>query len=135
MVLTEAAPTVAASPVPPPPSSGARLSGHLFTADISDTKYNYRVLKLNGSLFVYIGPADNEHFTEMAVAMPVSTGDCLTTTIMGEQLGCSHELAANFAKKLSKQVFVSCNVPEERQIRPVLAKRFAEEVRSFPEHF
>lgn len=115
----------------------SRLTAHLFSVDITDTLYNYRVLRMNQSLFIYIGPAEQETFQEMAVAMPstVGTATCIGTTILGDPLGISLELATSFAKRLQKQVFVSCNVPAEREIRPALVRRFAEEVGQFPEHF
>lgn len=113
------------------------MTGHYFTADIGDTLYNYRVLRMNASIFVYIGPAETENFNEMAVAMPVAADskEYVATTILGEQLGNSHELASNFARRLQKPVYVSCNIPAEREIRPALTRRFVEEVRQYPEHF
>lgn len=117
-------------------SEASRMQGHLFSTDISDNKYNFRVLKMQDSLFVYIGQSDAEVFTEMAMAMLMpDTGECLATTIMGEQLCCSQELAANLAKKLKKQVYLSCNVPQEPHIRPALCKRFADEVKQSPDYF
>lgn len=112
------------------------LQGHFFSTDISDNKYNFRVLKMQDSLFIYIGPNEAEVFTEMAMAMPMpDNGECLATTIMGEQLCCSQELAVNIAKKLKKQVYLSCNVPQEPHIRPALCKRFADEVKQSPDYF
>lgn len=116
-------------------SGTSGLQSHLFSTDISDNKYNFRVLKMQDSLFIYIGQSDAEVFTEMAMAMPMADGECLATTIMGEQLCCSQELAVNLAKKLKKQVYLSCNVPQEPHIRPALCKRFAEEVKQSPDNF
>lgn len=113
----------------------SRLEGHIFTADISDSLYNYRILKMKDSLFVYLGENDCEVFTEMAMAMPMPNGECLVTTILGEHLGSSQELALNFAKKLKKQVYLSCNVPQDRQIRPALSRRFIEEYKQNPDKF
>lgn len=120
--------------VPVPEASS--MQGHLFSTDISDNKYNFRVLKMQNSLFIYIGQSDAEVFTEMAMAMPMpGNSECLATTIMGEQLCCSQELAVNLAKKLKKQVYLSCNVPQEPHIRPALCKRFVDEVKQSPDYF
>lgn len=114
----------------------SRFQGHLFSVDISDSQYNFRVLKMRDSLFVYIGQSGQEVFDEMAMAMPMAdSGECVATTIMGEQLCTSQELATNFAKKLKKQVFLSCNVSPEPHIRPALSKRFADELRAMPDKF
>lgn len=117
------------------PSPSRTLQGHIFSTDISDNKYNFRVLKMKDSVFVYIGQSDAEVFTEMAMAMPMPSGEYLATSIIGEQLCCSQELAVNLAKKLKKQVYLSCNVPQEPHIRPALCKRFADEVKQCPESF
>lgn len=118
-----------------PIPEACHLHGHRFSVDITDSQYNFRVLKMRDSLFVYIGQSGVEVFTEMAMAMPMNSGECVATTIMGEQLCSSQELAINFAKKLKKQVFLSCNVPQEPHIRPALSKRFADELRATPDHF
>lgn len=120
-----------------PPIVPSQFTGHRFSADIGDTLYTYRILRMDQSLFVYIGTAEQELFTEMAVAMPMvaNNSECIATTIIGEQLCSSHELAAQFARRLQKQVYVSCNVPTEREIRPALTRRFVDEVRQCPEHF
>lgn len=80
MVNNEPAPVVVPS----------HLDSHKFSVDLTDTLYNFRVLRLNRSLFVYIGPAEQENFQEMAVSMPTGNGaECLTTTILGEQMNSS----------------------------------------------
>lgn len=118
------------------PSVHSHLTGHLFSADIGETLYNFRVLRMDASLFVYIGSAGQETFQEMAVAMPAPAGTTTSgTTILGDPLGSSLELATSFAKRLQKQVYVSCNVPAELEIRQALVRRFVEEVRACAEHF
>lgn len=112
----------------------SKWSGHLFSADISEVKYNFRVLKMNQSVLIYIGPTENESFDEMAMALP--TVDTVSTTIIGTQMGCdSQEMAQQFAKRLKKQVFVSCNVPSNNTIRPLLVKCVADEIKRNPDAF
>lgn len=112
----------------------SKWTDHLFSADISDVKYNFRVLKMNQSVLIYIGPTENETFDEMAMALP--TADAVSTTILGTQTGCdSQEMAQQFAKRLKKQVFVSCNVPLNNTIRPLVAKCVADEIKRNPEAF
>lgn len=114
----------------------SRFKDHLFTADISDTTYKYRVLRMHDSIFIYIGQGDNETFDEMAVAMPMTNNEVVSTRIIGVDIGCeSQEMAKTFARKLNKQVFLSCNVDSDKMIRPMLAKHLSDEIKKCPEAF
>lgn len=127
MSTTESS-AVAVSRVP------SKWTSHLFSADISEVKYNFRVLKMTQSVLIYIGHSENETFDEMAMALP--TADTVSTTILGAQMGCdSQEMAQQFAKRLKKQVFVSCNVPSNNTIRPLVVKCVADEIKRSPEAF
>lgn len=117
----------------------SNLKEHFFTLEMDDHLYNYRILKMKDSLFIYIGEDKNEQFNEMAMAMPSQTagsGEILKTTILGDFLvGESQEFARNFSKKLDKLVFVSCNVSSDRDIRALLEKRISQEIKNVPEAF
>lgn len=114
----------------------SRLKEHFFTADIGDVMYKYRILKMKESIFIYIGQGDNEVFDEIAVAMPMENNDVVSTRVIGVDVGCeSQELAKIFAKKLNKQVFLSCNVDSDKMIRPMLAKNLSDEIKKCPEAF
>lgn len=91
---------------------------------------------MSDSIFIYIGQGDNEIFNEMAVAMPMANSEVISTRIIGDDVGCeSQEMAKTFAKKLNKQVFLSCNVDSDKMIRPMLAKHLSEEIKNRPEAF
>ncbi|XP_031640970.1 proteasome assembly chaperone 4-like [Contarinia nasturtii] len=108
--------------------------GHFFTAEISEELYTFRVLKMNQSLFIYIGQFENEVLDELAMSVPVE--DFVSTTIIGTLHGCdSQELAQQFTRRLKKQVFVSCNIPSNNLTRLMLVKRIAEEMKNVPDAF
>lgn len=116
--------------------TASKWSSHFFSADISEVKYNFRVLKMNRSVLIYIGPSENETFDEMAVAMDLRVPNTVSTTILGPQMTCdSQEIAHQFARRLKKQVFVSCNVPSNNTIRPLLMKCVADEMKRHPDAF
>lgn len=109
-------------------------TSHTFTAKISDTTYTFRVLKMNQSLFIYIGHGENETFDALAMAMP--TQETISTQILGAQTGDdSKELAQQFTKRLKKQVFLSYNIPSNGTIRPLIVKRLSEEIKNVPDAF
>lgn len=112
----------------------SRWKTHYFTADISESIFTFRVLKMNQSLLIYIGQIENESLDEMAMAVPVE--DFVSTTIIGSVHGCdSQELAQQFTRRLKKQIFISCNVPSNNLIRIMLVKRIAEEMKNVPDAF
>lgn len=112
----------------------SKWSAHYFTSDIMDSVYTFRVLKMNQSLFIYIGQNGCEALDELAMAMPVN--DFVSTTIIGTQHGSeSQELAQQLTRRLKKQVFVSYNLPMNTQTRLMLVKRIAEEIKNVPDAF
>lgn len=112
----------------------SKWTSHFFTAEICESFYTFRVLKMNQSVFIYIGQLGNELLDELAMAVPVD--DFTSTTILGTLYGCdSQELAQQFTKRLKKQVFVSCNIPSNNTVRLLLVKRIAEEIKNVPDAF
>lgn len=112
----------------------SKWAAHYFTAEISESIYTFRVLKMNQSLFIYIGQSGSEALEELAMALPVN--DFVSTTIIGTQHGSeSQELAQQLTRRLKKQVFVSYNLPMNTQIRLMLVKRIAEEIKNVPDAF
>lgn len=112
----------------------SKWKSHFFTAEIHESFYAFRVLKMNQSLLIYIGQLGNEALDELAMAVPVD--GFASTTILGTLYGCdSQELAQQFTKRLKKQVFVSCNIPPNSTIRLLLVKRIAEEIKNVPDAF
>lgn len=124
------------------------LDNHYFQTSVSEKLYNFRILQLKDSLFIYIGENDNEDFDEMAMAMPmtepttptnsssISKNNILGTTIFGPQLGYgSQDLAKQIAKRLNKQIFFSCNVMSDQMTKLALIKRLIEEIDNVPEKF
>lgn len=114
----------------------SNMKSHKFSASINDSQFNYRILKMKDSVFIYIGEEGNETFDEIGMAMQTSNGETISTTITGALLGCgSQELANKLAKKLKKQIYVSCNVPVDGIIRPFIEKRLNEEIKGSNELF
>ncbi|XP_055542686.1 proteasome assembly chaperone 4 [Wyeomyia smithii] len=114
----------------------SNFTTHLCSVEVCDISYNIRVLKMNNSVFIYIGENNAENFDELAMAMPSPRNEILTTSIMGSLVGCgSEELAQKLARKLSKQVYLSVNVPNDRIVRPTIEKKLFEEITNNVECF
>lgn len=114
----------------------SNIKSHTFSASINDSQFNYRILKMKDSVFIYIGEEGNETFDEIGMAMQTSKGEIISTTITGALLGCgSQELAEKLTKKLKKQIYVSCNVPVDGIVRPFIEKRLNEEIKGSNELF
>lgn len=112
----------------------SKWTNHIFTAEISESMYNFRILKMNNSVFIYIGLTENETFDELATAFP--TSDAVGTTILGSPSGCdSQDLAQLLTQRFGKQVFVSYNAPSDGLIRQLILKRIVQEIKSNAEAF
>ncbi|XP_055381865.1 proteasome assembly chaperone 4-like [Condylostylus longicornis] len=114
----------------------SKFTSQLFTTQVGESTYNFRVLKMVNSIFIYIGTQGNESLDEMGIAMPMKNNEIVGTTIAGPLLGCdSQELASKLAKRLGKQVFISCNIPTDRMIRPAIEKALTEKIKLHPDAF
>lgn len=112
----------------------SKWASHAFTAEVCETLYAFRVLKMSGSVFIYVGAAENEALDELATAIP--TAGFVGTTIIGPPSGCdSQDLAQLLAKRFRKQVFLSYNVPPNNLIRQSILKRIVEEINANAEAF
>jgi proteasome assembly chaperone 4 len=110
-----------------------QFKSHFFSTDICDTQFNFRILQMKESVFIYIGQNESEHFNEMAMAMQTPTS-VIGTSIMGGSTG-SQELAEKISKRLKKQVFISCNAPDDRIVRPSIENRLIEEIKEHMDEF
>lgn len=126
---------------------------HEFLGEVAGTQFKYWVLRMENQLMIHISEANNNHFNDLAVSMP---GGQPTTSILGGFIiiylrtlslinshfigteidgNGSERLAGRIAKKLNKQVFISCNVVEDRLASPAIEKRLVEEIQAHPEFF
>ncbi|XP_065077595.1 proteasome assembly chaperone 4-like [Ochlerotatus camptorhynchus] len=113
------------------------FTSHLCSVEVCDVRYNIRILKMKDSVFIYIGENKAENFDELSMAMLTAPGnEMLSTTIMGDPVGCgSEELAQKLSKKLKKQVYLSANVPNDRIVRPTIEQKLFEEINNNLECF
>ncbi|XP_055920921.1 uncharacterized protein LOC129952393 [Eupeodes corollae] len=126
-------PTTASANIPKEVSS---FSSFHSTFEITETKYSVRILKMHKSTFIYIGINGREFLDEIGIAMPMadSPGSVVNTVALGPQLGCdSQQLAQKLAKRLNKQIYVSCNIPFDRMVMPLLEKNLVKIIQENPE--
>ncbi|XP_055451062.1 proteasome assembly chaperone 4 [Psammomys obesus] len=120
----------------PRAAAGADVSLHNFSARLWEQLVHFHVMRLTDSLFLWVGATP--HLRNLAVAMcsrydsiPVCTslfGDTSDTTSSG--------LAQRLARKTSKQVFVSYNLPNtDSNFTLLVENRIKEEMEMFPEKF
>ncbi|KAL6035434.1 hypothetical protein STEG23_001179 [Scotinomys teguina] len=120
----------------PQAAAGADVSLHNFSARLWEQLVHFHVMRLTDSLFLWVGATP--HLRNLAVAMcsrydpiPVCTslfGDTSDTTSSG--------LAQRLARKTSKQVFVSYNLPNtDSNFTLLVENRIKEEMETFPEKF
>ncbi|XP_022442266.1 proteasome assembly chaperone 4 isoform X1 [Delphinapterus leucas] len=128
------------------PGAAARgnVTLHNFSARLWEQLVHFHVMRLTDSLFLWVGATP--HLRNLSVAMctryvsaagglwdpiPVSTallGDMSDTTSTG--------LAQRLARKTSKQVFVSYNLPNtDSSFTLLVENRIKEEMEAFPEKF
>lgn len=103
-------------------------SSHIFARDIGQDVYTFRVLKMEGSLFIHIGNSRSEQFQTLSMAMPTKPNPVSTQILGGNEGDSSKSLALQFSRRLDKQVYVSYDMPppgsvlEEKIIETITAE-------------
>ncbi|XP_053570654.1 proteasome assembly chaperone 4 [Bombina bombina] len=116
--------------------SAGRISVHNFSEKICEQLVHFHVMSMEQCFLLWVGLSPN--LSNLAVAMcsrfdpvPLSSlilGDTSDTT------SCS--LAQRLAKKTTKQVFASVNIPtHDSQLMLLVEKRIKEEMEADPEKF
>ncbi|XP_005095654.1 proteasome assembly chaperone 4 isoform X2 [Aplysia californica] len=109
-------------------ASPSQIAVSDFSEIILDKTVFFKVMRLTDSFFVWVGL--EPHLSNMAVAMPAKYGSVPSCSLLfGNKSDLSStSLAQKLAKKLSKQVFVSCTVPFDQHLSVLVEKRLAQEL-------
>lgn len=106
---------------------------HRFTGEATPgNSLIYRILKMDNSLFVYIGKRDDQKFLGLGLGITVNK-ESLSTSIVESSDSC--ELAQKLSKRLAKPVFISCNESLSQFVKPLIEQRIIEEITIHPEYF
>ncbi|XP_022082214.1 proteasome assembly chaperone 4-like [Acanthaster planci] len=114
----------------------SRLSVHNFTETICEQSIYFHVLCLKDSFLLWIGqqPAN---MSNLAVALSTKIDSIPSASLlMGEMTDpVSTTLAQKLAKLTGKQVFVSCDLPQDRMLLPLVETRIINELKAVPDKF
>jgi hypothetical protein len=110
---------------------------HNFVTEIAETLVQFQVLKMENSLFVWIGSGTDPAFSDLGMALNSSYDRlALSTRLMGLNTDMmSLNLASRLSKKFQRTVFVSYNLPSDRLILSAVEKRLQEEVTAYRDKF
>jgi hypothetical protein len=110
---------------------------HSFGTEIADTPVHFQILKMENSLFIWIGSGVDPTFNDLGMALNTNYDRLpLSTRLMGAHTDMtSLNLASRLAKKFQRAVYVSYNLPSDRLILPAIEKRLQEEMKAHPEKF
>jgi proteasome assembly chaperone 4 len=116
-------------------STSTNFVSHSFTGEAAGVTINYRVLKMQDSLFIYIGKKDEEALNGLAVGLlpPFNEREAISTSILESPE--SQDLAQKLAVRLKKPIFISCNLNVDRLIAPVIEKHLVQEIKERSEFF
>lgn len=110
---------------------------HSFSTEIADSIIHFQVLKMEKSLFIWIGTGTDPTFSDLGMALVTNYDRSpLCTRLMGAHTDVtSLNLASRLAKKFQKAVYVSYNVPSDRLSLPAVENQLQEEIKAHPEKF
>jgi hypothetical protein len=110
---------------------------HSFCTEITEIPVYFQVLKMENSLFIWIGSGTDPTFSDLGMAINTSYDRLpLCTRLMGTHTDMtSLNLASRLAKKFKRATYVSYNLPSDRLILPAIEKQLQEEIKAHPEKF
>ena len=110
---------------------------HGFSTNISDAPVYFHVMKMENSLFLWIGSGTDPTFEDLSMAMNTRYDSLpLGTRLMGPSSDMtSSNLSVRLSKRLGQAVYVSYNLASDRLILPAVEKRLQEEMKLHPEKF
>ncbi|XP_038068151.1 proteasome assembly chaperone 4-like [Patiria miniata] len=128
-------PETATGTAPKEPSQ-SRLCVHNFTETICEQQIHFHVLRLKDSFLLWIGqqPAN---MSNLAVALHTNVDPIPSASLLMGEIAdpVSTTLAQKLAKLTGKQVFVSCDLPQDRMLLPLVEARITNELKAAPDKF
>lgn len=113
------------------------LKFHEFMAEIGDLSIVCHIIKMEDSLYVWIGNCNENVMNDLSFAIKSPyEKEPLTTKIMGSIVNdCSSNLAKRLSKKLSMPVYISFNVQVDNFSLLGIERRLQDEFKLHPEIF
>ncbi|KAJ9592643.1 hypothetical protein L9F63_015698 [Diploptera punctata] len=110
---------------------------HGFSTEITETPVYFHVMKMESSVFIWIGSGSDPTFEDLSMAMNTRYDSLpLGTRLMGPGTDMtSSNLAIRLSKKLGQAVYVSYNLASDGLTLPAVEKRLHEEMKTHPEKF
>ena len=110
---------------------------YTFTTNVAERQIKFEVLKFNDSIFVWIGEKHMRVFNDLSLStLFPKTMEPIGTKIMGDSTNLtSSNIANKLSKKLSKPVYVSFNLVDDRLTVAVVNSKLAEEIKNNPQFF
>ncbi|XP_043277000.1 proteasome assembly chaperone 4 [Venturia canescens] len=102
---------------------------HDFSTSVCEVRISCRIIKMEDSLYVWVGDFEDSKMNDLTVAMPSKYEKLpVATKIMGmTEDSTSTSLAKRLTKKCGKPVFVSFNVAVNNLTLPVIEKAIQDE--------
>lgn len=115
----------------------SKFSVHNFRDQILEKKVIFQVVLMQESLFIYVNDKDNIGFTDLSLAMKNRHDNtAVATKLIGNiSEDYSKSMASRFSKRTGKVVYLSCNLPKDKMLIPLIEKRILEEMKTHPEKF
>jgi hypothetical protein len=117
--------------------SASSLKMHTFSEELSSVNVSFEVLKLENSLFIWIGD-ENRSFSDMSVIMNLPPNEVTTSRLLGSvhMTTSSDLMGKRISLKLEKPVYLSYNLPmEDNILMKAVEKKIQSEITSNPDNF
>lgn len=115
----------------------SKFGQHNFKDQILEKKLMFQVIQMKDSLLIYINDKDNITFDDLSLAMNNRHDNTpIATKLVGDAPeDFSNSMVSRLSKRTGKVVYLSCNVPQDKMLIPLIEKRILEELKQHPDKF
>lgn len=115
--------------------STPNINIHYFHEQLEGLELGFQIYRFKDSFMIWIGT--DLSFTDMKMANLARFDEepLLHHLVNYDYQSMSALLSQKLAKKTKKQVFVTCNIPDDKNIKEFVEKRLFEELNNNPQYF
>ncbi|XP_074644602.1 proteasome assembly chaperone 4-like [Tubulanus polymorphus] len=111
------------------------LEIHTFSEKFMDTVVHFSTLKMHDSFFLWAGTTSKMPDMSLAMSLRMLNNPDASRLFGETDNQTSINLSKHLAKKTMKQVYASCNIPDDQLLVSAVEKRIAKEINDHPEKF
>ncbi|KAK5648731.1 hypothetical protein RI129_003623 [Pyrocoelia pectoralis] len=109
---------------------------HTFHSEVADRRIVYQVIKMLTSTFICVNYENELTFSDLSLVLTNNSNKPISTQLIGNfSEDSTKNMGMRLCKKLKKNIYLSCNVNNDRFTLPLVEKQLVMEMNKCPDKF